>query len=52
MDKAGLLDCKLKADPKGFARTLDALWATDADILRGLQLEECRYYLAQAGYCH
>jgi transposase len=47
------LFAKLKALlRKAAARTIDALWAAVADILRCLPLHECRHYLANAGYRH
>lgn len=47
------LFAKLKAMlRKAAARTVDALWAAVGDILRTLQPDECRNYLANAGYLH
>jgi transposase len=47
------LFAKLKAMlRKAAARTVDTLWAAVGDILRTLQPEECRNYLANAGYLH
>ncbi len=45
------LFAKLKALlRKAAARTVDALWAAVADILRTLQTDECRKYFVNAGY--
>lgn len=45
------LFAKLKAlIRKAAARTVDALWAALADILRAIEPDECRNYLAHAGY--
>ena len=45
------LFAKLKALlRKAAARTVDALWAAVAEILRGLAPDECHNYLAHAGY--
>lgn len=34
------------------ARTIDALWAAVGEFLRSVQPDECRNYLAHAGYRH
>jgi transposase len=47
------LFAKLKAlVRKAAARTVDALWAVVGEILRALHPDECRNYLAHAGYRH
>jgi transposase len=47
------LFAKLKALlRKAAARTVDALWAAVAEIIRELAPDECRNYLAHAGYRH
>lgn len=47
------LFAKLKALlRKAAARTVDALWFAVAEIIRDLAPDECRNYLAHAGYRH
>jgi transposase len=47
------LFAKLKAlMRKVAARTVDTLWQAVGEILRGLRPDECRNYLAHAGYRH
>lgn len=47
------LFAKLKAlIRKAAARTLETLWAAVADALRRLDTDECRNYLAHAGYAY